>query len=283
MVECSIRYQLEYYNTYKKSWSAIRTTLRTFSTQFDLMKDIRVRVYTLLSGPCTNNTVVQSTNYTELIQNPPRTGVKDTEVQDFLCVFYNMEYMECKWRRSPKTPAGSQHNLYFWHKELEQAVECPKYLISAGVRSGCSFRGKSLPDFTDINFCINGSAPEGPLRPTFISLQIQNHVKCATTEKLDLQIGQDMQLELNWEHPDGRIPGHCLEWEVEHTKENPNGKTALIHPKQTSLTFPAFNDDERNCFRVRSKLHKYCADRSFWSDWSPPTCYPVKAAPPESQ
>ncbi|XP_076605838.1 interleukin-13 receptor subunit alpha-2 isoform X2 [Chaetodon auriga] len=275
--ECPKLYQLEYFNTYRDSWTAIRTTWRTYSAQFDLMKDVRVRVYTLLSGPCTNGTTIKSTNYTELVQKPAGTGVVGTAVQDFVCVHYNMKYMECTWRRSAKVSANSQHNLYFWHKELEQTEECPKYIISSGVRSGCNFTGIALPDFTDINFCINGSAPEGPLEPTFISLQIQNHVKPETTEKLQLQTGPDTQVKLHWDSPVGRVPGHCLEWEVEHNQEGPDGKIASqILTKETSLTLHATHDAERNCFRVRSKLQKYCADKSFWSEWSRPTCQPEK-------
>ncbi|XP_070773377.1 interleukin-13 receptor subunit alpha-2 isoform X1 [Enoplosus armatus] len=283
MTECPKLYQLEYFDTYRDSWSAIRTTRRTYSAQFDLMKDVRVRVYTLLSGPCTNGTMIKSAGYTELVQRPPSTGVVGTEVQDFACVYHNMKYMECNWRRSPKTPANSHQSLYFWHKELEQAEECPKYLISSGVRSGCNFTGIPLPDFIDINFCVNGSSPEGPLKPTYISLQIQNHVKPETTEKLHLQTGPDTQLKLHWDRPAGRVPGHCLEWEVEYNQEAPDGKIALEHilTKQMSLTLPSIHDNERHCFRVRSKLHKYCADKSFWSEWSRLTCHPEVAPKPE--
>lgn len=61
------------------------------------------------------------------------------------------------------------------HKPLEYVKECPNYIISSGIRSGCRFPKSSLPVFTDINFCVNGSSSEGPLQPQFISLQIQNH------------------------------------------------------------------------------------------------------------
>lgn len=43
-----------------------------------------------------------------------------------------------------------------------------------------------------------------------------------------------------------------------------------IFTKQTNLTVPSSR--YRTCFRVRSRLHKYCADKSFWSDWSRATC-----------
>ena len=53
-------------------------------------------------------------------------------------------------------------------------------------------------------------------------------VKPDVTEKLHLQTGPDAQLELRWDAPVGRIPGHCLEWEVEHSQEGADGKIALV-------------------------------------------------------
>nr|XP_046267487.1 interleukin-13 receptor subunit alpha-2 isoform X2 [Scatophagus argus] len=280
--ECQKMYHLEYFNTYKNSWSAVRTMKRTYSTQFDLMKDVRVRVYTLLSGPCTNGTMIKSTNYTEVVQKPSSKGVVGTAVQDFVCVYYNMQYVECTWGRSAKMPANSQQNLYFWHNELEKTQECPSYIYMGGNRSGCNFTGISLPDFTDINFCLNGSSSEGPLKPTFITLQIQNHVKPETTEKLYVQTSPDTQQELHWDSPVGKIPGHCLEWEVEHNQEGPDRKIATkwILTSERKLTLPSIRNKERNCFRVRSKLNKYCAEKSFWSEWSRPTCHPGTSASP---
>ncbi|XP_058483682.1 interleukin-13 receptor subunit alpha-2 isoform X1 [Solea solea] len=280
MTHCQKLYQLEYFNTYQDSWTAIRTTQRSYSAQFDQMKDVRVRVYTVLSGPCTNGTMVKSESYSELVQKPPSTGVVGTEVKDFICVFYNMENMECEWKRNPKLSAAAQQNLYFWHKKLKRVEECPKYIISRGIRIGCNFSGKALPEFTDINLCLNGSSPHGPLKPTFISLQTQNQVKPGTTERLHLQTGPNAQLEIHWERPAGNVPAHCLEWEVEHNKEEPDGKTELqILTKQTSLNLQLVHGSERHCVRVRSKLNMYCADSSFWSEWSRLICHPERKEP----
>lgn len=127
-------------------WQAVRTPRRTYSAQFDMMKEVRVRVYTLLCRPCTNGTMSMSLNYTELIQKPPSMGTScrfqdktswriwkrvwncyllmfvfinqgavNTAIRHFDCVYHNMQYVECKWKRSAKTPANSQQNLYFWY------------------------------------------------------------------------------------------------------------------------------------------------------------------------
>ncbi|XP_051903411.1 interleukin-13 receptor subunit alpha-2 [Hippocampus zosterae] len=267
--DCPKRYRVEYFNAYSQSWDIIQTPQRTYSAQFDLMKEIRVRVYTLLSGRCTNNTWIKSGNFTELVQKPPSSGRHGNAVKDFGCVFHNMEHMICKWRKHPTSPANSQLYMYYWHKELQKTEECPKYLFTNGDRSGCSFTGKALPDFTNVNFCVNGSSPEGPLRPTYKSLQIQNYVKPDATNKPILLPG-DARINLRWRKPDGKVPGHCLEWEVDHTSDGPQNKSEPISTMHTSLTLPAVG--KKNCFRVRSKMHKYCAAGSFWSEWSPQTC-----------
>lgn len=80
--------------------------------------------------------------------------------------------------------------LFCRHKELGQTEECPKYNTLGGVRIGCTFADVPLPVFTDINFCLNGSSPEGPLKPTFASLQIQNHGKYNSCSRFDSLLAQ---------------------------------------------------------------------------------------------
>lgn len=53
-------------------------------------------------------------------------------------------------------------------------------------------------------------------------------MKPETTEKLHLQTGPNTQMEINWEYSVGKIPGTCLEWEVEHNQEGPDGKMLLV-------------------------------------------------------
>lgn len=52
-------------------------------------------------------------------------------------------------------------------------------------------------------------------------------MKPAATEKLHLQVVAD-KLELQWEDPEGPVPGQCLEWQVEHNQEGPNGQMSKV-------------------------------------------------------
>lgn len=42
-------------------------------------------------------------------------GAANTEVKDFVCVNYNMESVECTWKRGANTPDNAQQHLYFWY------------------------------------------------------------------------------------------------------------------------------------------------------------------------
>ncbi|XP_077402866.1 interleukin-13 receptor subunit alpha-2 [Vanacampus margaritifer] len=263
--EC-LRYQVEYFNAYAKRWDVIRAPRRYFSAQFDLMKDIQIRVYTLLSGNCTNNTLIKSVNYTELVQKAPAAGQADA-VKHLECVFHNMERLICKWKT---VPANSQIYMYYWHNQLEKTQACPKYIHTNGVRSGCDFTGKPLPDFTDVNICVNGSSQEGPLRPKYTSLQIQNYVKPDPARKPSVMPVQGGRINVHWRKADGKLPEHCLEWEVKHTSEGTQYQSKTTPTMSTSLTLPTVG--EKNCFAVRSKLNKYCAATSIWSEWSRRAC-----------
>lgn len=93
-------------------WQAVRTNKNTYSAQFDLMREVRVRVYTLLRGPCTNGTVVKSSNCTQLVQRPSSAGESQSKQQDLKSPLNNahmhMQLTELSeserrscWHRSP--------------------------------------------------------------------------------------------------------------------------------------------------------------------------------------
>ncbi|XP_041707176.2 interleukin-13 receptor subunit alpha-2 isoform X1 [Coregonus clupeaformis] len=283
LTDCSMRYHLEYFNTYQNRWTVIRTVRTCYRAQFDLEKEVRVRISTLLRGACTNGTELKSP-FTEIVLPPNNTGTVDSRVQGFVCVFYQKEFMECTWETGLEEPTHSKHSLYFWHREMEQAEECPQYIHTNGVRTGCTFTRESLPEFSAFNICVNSSSPKVALRSAFFSLQVQNHVKPAAIEAVHLESGLERRLQVHWDLPHESIPSHCLEYEVEPREEGVGGQQLFQQrnvTREMTLTFLSMGGAQRKCFRVRSRVHQYCADRGFWSDWSRWFCQPEK--PPGSE
>ncbi|KAJ8348197.1 hypothetical protein SKAU_G00267860 [Synaphobranchus kaupii] len=267
MVNCSVRFQLQYFNTYEDRWTTIRTTDLSYNAQFDLEKDVRVRVHTLLGGPCVNGSEVQSPG-AEVVLKPPDKGSTGSKIKSLSCVFYWREFMECTWEKGEDEPEHPHYHLFYWHREMEMTMECPRYIESNGVRTGCSFPGDSLLEFTEFNICVNGSSADEPLRPAYFTLQIQNLVKPAAIETVSLEAQPNGLFHLEWLPSEGRIFDVCLEYEVE------SRQTDMLRniTRETTFTSLSMDPSRTICFRVRSRVHQFCADISFWSEWSHPSC-----------
>ncbi|CAL8399573.1 unnamed protein product [Boreogadus saida] len=268
---CRVRFYLTYFNTYLNRWSVIRTPSTSHRIQVDLSKEVKVRVHSLLNGPCTN-TEVKSTRYAEVVRSPGRGSAV---VQRLGCVFHRMEYTECTWEQANHT---SLHRLYYWYVDSEATKECPKYIFHDGVRRGCRFTRGELPVSSLVSICVNSSSSTRASKPAYLYLKIHNHVKPAATEELSFNVVSDGErpLQLEWTQPVGRVPGHCLQWEVEHSSDRSNGSQPREKgtvTTETSLRMRLPYGKERVCSRVRSKLADCCAKHGIWSDWSHWECY----------
>ncbi|XP_018607862.1 interleukin-13 receptor subunit alpha-2-like isoform X1 [Scleropages formosus] len=271
VTDCSVRFELQYFNTYEDRWTVIRTVRLKYSTHFDLEKDVHVKVWTLLRGPCVNNTELQSPP-AEVILQPPDKGTSP-RVSGFTCVFYQKEFMDCTWEARGGEASQAQDHLFYWHSEMGQAMECPEYIESDGFRTGCRFPKEVLEEFTDFNICVNGTSAAGPMRAAYFTLQIQNHVKPATVETLSLDALPNGNTLLTWSPPGGKIPNHCLEFEVESKEDGVLGENLHKYiTRETSYTSAVQGQPKTSCFRVRSRVHQFCADKSFWSEWSHQRC-----------
>ncbi|XP_036381448.1 interleukin-13 receptor subunit alpha-2-like [Megalops cyprinoides] len=271
LTDCLVRFQLQYFNTYEDTWAIIRTTQLSYSAQFDLEKDAHVRVSTLLRGPCVNGSEVQSLPV-EAVLKPHRKGPMGSKVKGLSCIFYQKEYMECTWEKGDKELPHPQYRLFYWHRGMQQAMECPGYMYLHGARTGCSFPWDSLMEFTDFNICVNGSSSHGPVRPAYFTLQIQDHVKPAAIKTLSLEALPSGYLHLEWTLSAGKISDICLEYEVESRHKGLFGELLRNITRETTLTSLSMDQGRTHCFRVRSRVHQFCADSSFWSEWSQPSC-----------
>ncbi|XP_066514919.1 interleukin-13 receptor subunit alpha-2 [Hoplias malabaricus] len=272
--DCSVRYQLRFYDTYTGRWRSVRTMKLSYEAQFDLEKPIQLKMLTLVKGPCTSGVEVLGKEE-EFVETFEHKGIKDSRIRDFQCVYYNKEYMDCKWRPGSADTPDSNHKLYYWHREMQETAECPEYFPDTELWKGCRFPRASLLEFTEFNVCVNGSSREGDLLPAYFSLEVQNKVKPKMVSNVEL-LTKDGLLQVHWSPPTGNVPEQCLEYELEGTNEFMDGSKRKWTnvSEETTIEFVRNGESEKSCFRVRSKINGYCADEGFWSEWSPTVCFP---------
>ncbi|XP_014111881.1 PREDICTED: interleukin-13 receptor subunit alpha-2 isoform X2 [Pseudopodoces humilis] len=268
--ECTVKYKFEYHNTGDRDWKVIFTRKLKFRVGFDLSRTAEVRVQTLLKGGCTDDVEVQSDWIYATFQIPPQ-GKLESEVQNFHCIYHDWEYLKCTWEPGLLTPHGVHYGLYYWYEGLDQAVQCDHYLQEHGINVGCVLQNLSQAEYQDLNVCVNGSAAATLLRPLYTTLRLHNLAKPSAPEQLVVSVSAAEELLVAWSPPGGRMPPHCLEYEVQVAEDAGEAAAAwafVSTQMETALTISRANQSHVSCVRVRGRTNIFCADQGFWSEWT---------------
>ncbi|NXK61046.1 I13R2 protein, partial [Sylvietta virens] len=268
--QCSVTYRAEYRSSGDTDWKVIFTRKLKFRVGFDLSRTAEVRLQTLLEGRCTDGVEVHSDWVYANFQIPAQ-GKLESEVQNFHCIYHDWEYLKCTWQPGLLTPRGVHYGLYYWYEGLEQALQCDRYIQERGINVGCVLRNLSRAEYRDLHVCVNGSAASTLLRPLYTTLRLHNLAQPPAPEQLAVAVSAAQELRVAWSPPGGRVPPHCLEYEVQVAEGA--GETAaawafVSTQMETALTISRANQSHVSCVRVRGRTNIFCADQGFWSEWT---------------
>ncbi|XP_043560403.1 interleukin-13 receptor subunit alpha-2-like [Chiloscyllium plagiosum] len=270
-----VRYMLSYCNINSTNCKRVITKQLEYTDGFNFNEEIIVKVRTLVKDQCKSAMELQS-DWVEIIYRPPLEGHADSKVKDLQCIVYNFEYMECLWKDGMAVPQTINYTLYYWHEDLEQTMQCNNYIKHQGRTVGCHFQSDDLIEFTDFNICINGSLEMEPVRPAYFTLQLQDLVKAAAPAEVKLTLSSADTISIQWEPPAGKIKPHCLKYELQFRGKSSDWEAKVISEGVTSTTLNV-TTNTIYCVHVRAAVNMFCADGSFWSDWSSVHCLTVRS------
>ncbi|XP_048400322.1 interleukin-13 receptor subunit alpha-2-like [Stegostoma tigrinum] len=270
-----VRYMLSYCNVNSTNCKRVITKQLEYTDGFNFNEEIIVKVRTLVKEQCKSMMELQS-DWVEKTYRPPMEGHAGSKVRDLQCIVYNLEYMECLWQNGMNALYGTDYTLYYWHEELEQTMQCNNYIKHQGRIVGCHFQSDDLIEFSDFNICINGSSELGPVRPAYFTLQLQDLVKAAAPDQVKLTLSTAETISIQWEPSASKLKPHCLKYEVQFRGKSSDWETKVISEGVTSTTLNA-TAGAIYCVRVRAAVNMFCADDSFWSDWSSLQCFTVRS------
>ncbi|XP_067903831.1 interleukin-13 receptor subunit alpha-2-like [Heterodontus francisci] len=267
---CVVRYMLNYCNVDSTNCKRVITRQLEYTDGFNLNKGISVKIQTLVKEQCINGTELHS-NWVETVYWPPMQGHAGSKIVDLQCIVYNLEYMDCIWQNGMSAPHDINYTLYYWHENLEQTMECNNYIKNQGSVVGCHFHSDDLIEFSDFNICINGTSEMGLVRAVYYTLQLQDLVKAAAPDQVNLTLSRTDTIYIQWKPPAGKIKPHCLEYEVQFRGKYSDWESRVITEEATSI-FLNVTAKSLYCVRLRAAVNIFCADDSFWSDWSSVQC-----------
>lgn len=132
--------------------------------------------------------------------NPGREG---TAAQNFSCVIYDADFMNCSWAKGRAAPDDVQYFLYIRSKKRIER-ECPRYLKDSGTHVGCHLQ--DLSGLTSYNyFLVNGTSQETGIQFFDSVLLLKEIEQYNPPDNITVQCNESHCL-IRWEKPRTRQP-----------------------------------------------------------------------------
>ncbi|NXC02114.1 CSF2R factor, partial [Orthonyx spaldingii] len=84
-------------------------------------------------------------------------GMNGTAIENFVCVIFNVSFMNCTWHVGRTATEDTQYFLYWRPSLKEDVTECQNYIKdNCGRHTGCRFQNVTIK-YKNAYFLVNGS------------------------------------------------------------------------------------------------------------------------------
>ncbi|NXY05533.1 CSF2R factor, partial [Pteruthius melanotis] len=84
-------------------------------------------------------------------------GMNGTAIENFVCVIFNVSFMNCTWNVGRTATEDTQYFLYWTPSKKENITECQNYIKdNCGRHTGCLFQNVTIEN-KNAYFLVNGS------------------------------------------------------------------------------------------------------------------------------
>ncbi|NXA36043.1 CSF2R factor, partial [Eudromia elegans] len=130
------------------------------------------------------------------------TAMNGTAFENFVCVIYNVSFMNCTWNVSRTAQGDTQYFLYWKSSRREDFMECQNYIKdNHGRHTGCRFQNVIIEN-KRAYFLVNAS------RSGQIIQSYEKNIDLYTIEKLTPPLnvtvnctGLSYRCEIQWQRP----------------------------------------------------------------------------------
>ncbi|NWT54496.1 CSF2R factor, partial [Erythrocercus mccallii] len=92
-------------------------------------------------------------------------GMNGTAIENFVCVIFNVSFMNCTWHIGRTATEDTQYYLYWRPSKKEDVTECQNYIKdNYGRHMGCQFQNVTIED-KYAYFLVNGSRSGQNIQP----------------------------------------------------------------------------------------------------------------------
>ncbi|XP_009664716.2 granulocyte-macrophage colony-stimulating factor receptor subunit alpha isoform X3 [Struthio camelus] len=205
-------------------------------------------------------------------------GMNGTAIENFVCVIYNVSFMNCTWQVGTTAPGDTQYFLYWKSSRKEDFMECQNYVKdNYGRHTGCRFQNVTIENKM-AHFLVNKSRNGQNIQSYKKKIALYKIEKL--TPPLNVTVNCTGILhgcEIQWRPPRTSHVKRdaCFKYEIviENTAD-PEENTKDASKTKRNITgrfyiFQNFNAQKRYKVRIRA-TDNGCLVSTNWGDWSTP-------------
>ncbi|NXD35476.1 CSF2R factor, partial [Copsychus sechellarum] len=98
-------------------------------------------------------------------------SMNGTAIENFVCVIFNVSFMNCTWHVGRTATEDTQYFLYWSFSGKEDFTECQNYIKdNCGRHTGCQFQNVTIKN--NAYFLVNWSSSEKNIKPYEKTIQL---------------------------------------------------------------------------------------------------------------
>ncbi|XP_057573679.1 granulocyte-macrophage colony-stimulating factor receptor subunit alpha-like [Hippopotamus amphibius kiboko] len=200
-------------------------------------------------------------------------GGEGTAAQNFSCLIYDADFMNCTWAKGQAAPEDVQYFLYVRsRKKIER--ECPRYLRDAGTHVGCHLQNLSgLASYS--YFLVNGTSQETGIQFFDSFLLLKEIEQYNPPNNISVYCNESYCL-IQWEKPRTRrtLSNREFQYQLDIQRQSNTGsdRNQLIVVSGDSgnkYDFPRPGSRAKHTVQMRTSD----ARKAHWGTWSQPVVF----------
>ncbi|KAM6098253.1 granulocyte-macrophage colony-stimulating factor receptor subunit alpha-like isoform 2-T2 [Theristicus caerulescens] len=205
-------------------------------------------------------------------------GMNGTAIENFVCVIFNVSFMNCTWHVGRTASGDTQYFLYWKTSKEEDFTGCQNYIKdNSGRHTGCRFQNVTIKN-KRAYFLVNGSGSGQNIQSYEEKIILYKIEKLTPPLNVTVNCSEaSHRCEIRWQPPRTshvKIQA-CFKYEIViENKADPekNMKTTTKTVRTitgNSYIFESFSAEKRYSVKIRATDND-CLVSTSWGEWSTP-------------
>ncbi|XP_075296709.1 granulocyte-macrophage colony-stimulating factor receptor subunit alpha-like isoform X2 [Opisthocomus hoazin] len=205
-------------------------------------------------------------------------AMNGTAIENFVCVIFNVSFMNCTWHVGQTVSEDIQYFLYWRISKKEDFTECQNYIKDHfGRHTGCRFQDVAIEN-KRATFLVNGSRSGENIQLYKKTIHLYEVEKLTPPLNVTVNCTEASHAcEIRWQPPrTSHVKRHaCFKYEIViENKADPEKNIKTTSRTERSITgnsyiFWSFSAEKRYSVKIRA-TDNGCLVSTSWGEWSTP-------------